>query len=230
MKQPAPANVISILGYGSLMSESSVLMSMPSMTNFRYVRIVDHRRVFGHVNPLFHENGIARYETLEISSLSAEPCPGSSFCGVAFDILEEDYPAFEARELEYILTPSRFVVLGSGEEGTGMLCVRGSDELIKKKGLWPRYEAMFDAARLTPRTCWDWGVESGLKPCPTYLRHCILSSQRPGVPDVVRASFLSDTYIVDRQMTLREYLGLPGVEARVLGSVPPPELATRYGG
>lgn len=212
------------------MSESSVLMSMPSMTNFRYVRIVDHQRVFAHVNPLFHDNGIARYETREISSLSAEPRPGSSFCGVAFDIFEDDWPAFEAREQEYVLTPSRFVALEGGEEGEGMLCVRGSDELIKEKGLWPRYEAMFDAASLTPRSCWNWSMDSGLKPCATYLRHCILSSQRHGVPDAVRASFLSDTYLVDRQMTLLEYLNLPGVEARVMGSLPPPELATRYGG
>lgn len=230
MKQPAPSDVISILGYGSLMSESSVLMSMPTMRNFRHVRILDHMRVFGHVNPLFHEGGIARYETKELSSLSAEPRPGSAFCGVAFDISRQDWPAFAARELEYVLTPSRFVALEGGEEGEGMLCVRGTDGLIRERGVWPRYEAMFDAAGLSPRTCWEWGSESGLLPCACYLRHCLLSSRRPDVPEAVRASFLADTYLVDRRTTVGEYLATSGVEANVMASVPPPALAVRYGG
>ncbi|KAG8470398.1 hypothetical protein KFE25_008819 [Diacronema lutheri] len=224
------AGVVSILGYGSLMSESSALMSMPTLQNFRYVRILGHRRVFAHTSPLFHENGIARYETREISSLSAEPSPGSSFCGVAFDILAQDWPAFVAREAEYVLSPSTFVSLDGGEEGSGMLCIRGSDDLIKQRGTWPRYEAMFDASGLEPRTCWDWDVDSGLKPCACYLRHCLLSSQRADVPAVVRESFLSDSFLVDRRTTLREYLRLPGVEARIMASVPPPGLGTRYGG
>ena len=230
--------VVTILGYGSLLSASSTKLTMPSSHNFRYVRIVDHRRCFAHISPLFSEAGIARPEKLELASLSAEPSSGSSFMGVAFDIPREEWGAFVDRELEYVITPAKFQLLGAGDhgdelgEGEGMLCTRGSDALLRERGVWSRYEAAFDAfvPPLELRTCWDWGEASGLMPCACYLRHCLLSSRRAGIPAAVRESFLDDTYLVDRQTTLRTYLSRPGIEEYVMSCLPPPNLETRYGG
>eukprot|EP00302_Diacronema_sp_CCMP2436_P004004 CAMPEP_0179837922 /NCGR_PEP_ID=MMETSP0982-20121206/348_1 /TAXON_ID=483367 /ORGANISM="non described non described, Strain CCMP 2436" /LENGTH=197 /DNA_ID=CAMNT_0021721153 /DNA_START=59 /DNA_END=653 /DNA_ORIENTATION=+ len=197
---------------------------MPSMANFRYVRILDHRRVFGHMSP-------SSSATLEISSLSAEVCAGASFCGVAFDILTSEWPAFVAREDEYILAPSRFVALAGGEGGEGMLCTRASDQMLQERGVWPRYLSSLELLpELVPRTCWEWGQGSGLRPCPTYLRHCLLSSRRAGVPDAVRQSFLADSYLVDRETSLEAYLAQVGIEEYVMSCLPPKGLETRYGG
>jgi hypothetical protein len=222
---------ICVLGFGSLMSQASVRITMPSMRNFRYVRIEGHRRVFGHMSPLFFEAGIARAETLEISSLSAEPCEGASFCGVAFDIPREEWAAFVAREDEYVLSASKFRTLDGNVASEGMLCTSGSDQLLKERGVWPRYMASLDTLPdQTLRTCWHWAETSGLLPCACYLRHCLLSSRRDGIPDAVRQSFLDDSLLVDRKTTLREYLSRPGVEDHVMSSLPPPGLETRYGG
>jgi hypothetical protein len=226
--------VVTILGYGSLLSASSTKLTMPSSHNFRYVRILGHRRCFAHISPLFSEAGIARPETLELASLSAEPCAGSSFMGVAFDIPRDEWGAFVDRELEYVIALARFEPLDGAGDGPpeGMLCTRGSDALLRERGVWSRYEAAFDAYAppIASRTCWDWGEASGLLPCACYLRHCLLSSRRAGIPAAVRESFLDNTYLVDRKTTLREYLSRPGVEEKVMSSLPPPNLETRYGG
>jgi hypothetical protein len=214
---------------------------MPSSHNFRYVRIVDHRRCFAHISPLFSEAGIAKPETLELASLSAEPSSGNSFMGVAFDIPREEWGAFVDREMEYVITLAKFQPLGDGDHGDklgegqpgeGMLCTRGSDALLQERGVWSRYEAAFDSfvPPLESRTCWDWGEASGLLPCACYLRHCLLSSRRAGIPVAVRESFLDNTYLVDRKTTLRDYLNRPGVEEYVMSSLPPPNLEARYGG
>eukprot|EP00304_Pavlova_gyrans_P012672 CAMPEP_0206041832 /NCGR_PEP_ID=MMETSP1466-20131121/6194_1 /ASSEMBLY_ACC=CAM_ASM_001126 /TAXON_ID=44452 /ORGANISM="Pavlova gyrans, Strain CCMP608" /LENGTH=345 /DNA_ID=CAMNT_0053416535 /DNA_START=1 /DNA_END=1040 /DNA_ORIENTATION=+ len=214
------------------MSERSVRTTTPSMSNFRYVRILNHRRVFAHATPLFFEAGIAKVDTLEISSLSAEPCAGASFCGVAFDIPPDEWHALEKREDEYVLAESLYEPLdapkgNNNPRGTlvGMLCTRGSDTKLKERGVWPRYMAALETLPATaPRTCWDWAPSSGILPCPTYLRHCLLASRRSDVPDEVRESFLDDTYLCDRATTLRAYLARPGFRDYVESSLPPKEL------
>jgi len=232
---------MTVLGFGSLMSESSVRSTTPSMRNFRYVRILGHRRVFAHTPPIFYENGIAKADTLEVASLSAEPCEGGEFCGVAFEIPADEWPAFVEREDEYILKPSPFVALENPaslcevdygtQGGEGWLCTRSSDEALKERGVWPRYLAAIEKLPAgAPRTCWHWAETSGLLPCPAYLRHCLLSSERADVPEAVRTSFLDATFLVDRTTSLRAYLERPGVHEYIRNSHPPPSMATRYGG
>jgi len=68
-------------------------------------------------------------------------------------------------------------------------------------------------------------MDSGLRPCATYLRHCVLASINMG--KLCHDSFLDDTYLVDRETTIRSYLEK---YPEIMNTSPPPELRERYGG
>eukprot|EP00123_Amoebidium_parasiticum_P014097 comp22325_c1_seq2/m.33185 comp22325_c1_seq2/g.33185 ORF comp22325_c1_seq2/g.33185 comp22325_c1_seq2/m.33185 type:complete len:104 (-) comp22325_c1_seq2:364-675(-) len=72
---------------------------------------------------------------------------------------------------------------------------------------------------------WDWAPDSGLLPCRTYLRHCVLAASRHG--DKVRQDFLDTTYLVDRRTTIADYLT---AHMDIMNEMPPPSLAARYSG
>jgi hypothetical protein len=49
-------------------------------------QVVGFRRVFAHTAPIFFQRGIARLDTMEISSLSCEEAPGHSIVVSVFDV------------------------------------------------------------------------------------------------------------------------------------------------
>ena len=66
-----------ILGFGSLLSERSARSTFPSLTSFRLACLVDndqlrYKRVFSHPSAFFFKTGIARPDTVELSSLSCD--------------------------------------------------------------------------------------------------------------------------------------------------------------
>ena len=79
MSKRQHAKTLTVLGLGSLLSERSSRLTLPDLTNFRLVRLHNYRRVFAHTPSVFVKRGIADFDTLEMASLSAEPCEGMSF-------------------------------------------------------------------------------------------------------------------------------------------------------
>ncbi|KAK6146192.1 hypothetical protein DH2020_020061 [Rehmannia glutinosa] len=82
----SPDGLVSICGFGSLLSERSARSTFPDLLNFRVAKLRGFRRVFAHVAPIFFERGIAKPETKEISSLSVEPCEGETLVVTTFEI------------------------------------------------------------------------------------------------------------------------------------------------
>ena len=66
-------NLLSIVGFGSLLSLNSARSTFPELSNFRVCKLYGYRRCFAHVAPIFMKRGIAIMETKEIASLSVEP-------------------------------------------------------------------------------------------------------------------------------------------------------------
>jgi hypothetical protein len=89
-----------IIGFGSLLSSRSALVTFPNLTDFRVVRVEGYRRVFRHPASIFFESGIADLSTLRISSLCAEKAEGCGFLATVFTIENEDGQAFLKREEE----------------------------------------------------------------------------------------------------------------------------------
>ena len=59
---------------GSGGRERSSRTTFPTLANFRLGRIHGYRRIFAHPAAIFVERGIADLPSLQIASLSAEPC------------------------------------------------------------------------------------------------------------------------------------------------------------
>jgi hypothetical protein len=224
---------LTILGFGSLLSERSSRMTFPDLENFRLGRIPNYRRVFGHVTSIFFKRGIANKETQEMSSLSAEYCEGlPGFVCAVFEVsnagmMEHGIPsqAFLEREEEFHIIPVPFVDLttGGNQPSQGILCTRGSDEEFLKR--WGQEHFDKDYAQYGIQTIWNWDETSGLKPCAIYLRHCTLAAQKMG--EECYNSFLDETFLVDRKTTIRSYLK---DNPHVMTTPPPHDLEIRYGG
>jgi hypothetical protein len=222
---------LTILGFGSLLSERSSRMTFPELTNFRLGRIPHYRRVFGHATSIFFHRGIANPETKEMASLSAEYDQGNEgFVCAVFEVDNKDMmengvpsPAFLEREEEFNIITVPFVDLTTGQESKGILCARGSDEEFLRR--WGQDYFDKEYGQYGIKTIWNWDENSGLRPCAIYLRHCTLAAQAMG--DVCYQSFLDETFLVDRKTTIRSYLE---ENPQVMDAKPPPELEIRYGG
>ena len=217
-----------IIGIGSLLSERSPRLTFPDLKNFKLARIKDHRRLFQHPAAIFFERGIANKETREFSSLSAEPCAGAGFIAAVFDVpmTEQQRHDFALREEEFELLEVPFYDLSTGAEaGRGLMCHAASDAFYLERWGSEVFASKYGAHGLT--SIWDeWRKpDSGILPCPVYLRHCVLAATKAG--EVALDSFLDETLLVDRTTTLRGYLRN---NPQVMETQPPPELVGRYSG
>ena len=229
MSKPPP---ITIIGLGSLLSERSSRLTFPTLANWRLARVEGYRRCFAHPAAIFFERGIADLAAKRICSLSAEPCEGASFVCSVFDVpsdglMENGAPsmAFREREEEFDLQMVPYTELGEDRtQGRGLCCLRSTDEAYI--ALWGKelYEKKYIKGA-NVESIWGYTPDSGLLPCHAYLRHCMLAAEKLG--PACRESFLDDTFLIDRTSTIREYLA---ANPQVMTTMPPPELAERYGG
>lgn len=233
---------VTILGFGSLLSEKSARTSFPHLKSFRLGRIHNYRRVFGHPASIFFQRGIANFETKEMSSLCAEYCPSASFICSVFEVDNENGDflsasqnnssdlvpsmAFREREEEFEIISNvsyEEITTPDSKEGKGILCTSSSDEAYLERWGKDRFDKNYK--KYSVDTIWGWGRDSGLRPCGPYLRHCVLAATKLG--EECLNSFLDETFLVDRSTTVREYLDqFPNVMA----TLPPVELQDRYGG
>ncbi|CAN1129827.1 hypothetical protein LINPERHAP2_LOCUS5463 [Linum perenne] len=245
-----PPGLISICGFGSLLSERSARSTFPNLMNFRVARLNGFRRVFAHVAPIFFERGIAKPETKEISSLSAEPCVGETLIVSVFEIEKSEIPAFMERELEFrFLAVVAETLDGKPFDAPAVLCARYSDEeffKIRCKGSKDVYFQHY--GRYNIDKIW----RDDILPCRVYMRHCFGSGiahfqnlftpctknqSFPCFRSVLAAknlseeaydNFLDHTFLGDRKTTIRDYLATTG--AGIMEEEPPLSLRTRYGG
>ncbi|XP_059431254.1 uncharacterized protein LOC132164716 [Corylus avellana] len=220
----SPDGLISICGFGSLLSERSARSTFPDLIDFRVTRLNGFRRVFAHAAPIFFERGIAKPETKEISSLSVEPCEGETLVVTVFEIQKSEIPAFVKRELEF-----RFLAVvpesldGKPFDNRAVLCARYSDEeffQVRCKGSKEIYFQHY--GRYNIDKIW----RDDIFPCRVYLRHCVLAAKN--LSDVAYNNFLDHTFLADRKTTIREYLATTG--SGIMEEEPPESLKTRYGG
>ncbi|PUZ66401.1 hypothetical protein GQ55_3G305000 [Panicum hallii var. hallii] len=220
----APGGRISVVGFGSLLSERSARSTFPDLEGFRVAALRGFRRVFAHAAPIFFERGIAVEATKEFSSLSVEPCEGGLIVVTVFEIKEEEVPAFIEREHEF-----RFLaVVPEGLDGVlftnqAVVCARYSDEEYFKErcqGSKEIYNQRY--GRFNIDKIW----RDDILPCRLYLRHCVLAAKNLGEP--AYSNFLDHTYLGDRKTTIREYLDTTG--AGILEEEPPESLKSRYSG
>ncbi|KAL1539120.1 hypothetical protein AAHA92_27783 [Salvia divinorum] len=216
--------LVSICGFGSLLSERSARSTFPDLINFRIAKLNGFRRVFAHAAPIFFERGIAKPETKEISSLSVEPCESETLIVTTFEIQRSEIPAFIEREHEFrFLAVIPETLNGLFYTTPAVLCARYTDEeyfLNRCKGsediLFQRY-GKYGITKI-------WMDD--ILPCRAYLRHCVLAAKN--LSDMAYDNFLDHTFLADRKTTIREYLTTSG--SGIMEEEPPEDLKHRYGG
>lgn len=227
-------DAITILGFGSLLSERSARMTFPALDNFRLGRVPNYRRVFAHPASIFFQRGIANVETKEMSSLSAEYCEGHpGFVCSIFEVPNDDMmsnglpsAAFLEREEEFNIIEVPYIDFENRDckdDKLAILCTASSDDEYIKRWSQERFKKNYLNYGIS--TIWGWERTSGLRPCGVYLRHCYLAAKSMG--DECYESFLDETFLVDRETTIREYIRrFP----QALETKPPPDLIGRYSG
>ncbi|CAM9184644.1 unnamed protein product, partial [Ectocarpus fasciculatus] len=217
---------ITILGFGSLLSEASARGSFPELRNFREVTVRGYRRTFQHPAFVFFERGIADPSTKRFSSLSAhhdETALGSSFIAVAFEIEPFSKAEWLRREEEFTFHVCEYEGQ-SGAGGVGIMCCSApSDQVYVNRWGSEKYKeklVQYDLPGI-----WGLDMNKDIKPCSVYLRHCVLAAQRRSAE--CYASFLDQTFLADMTTTIRVYLE---ENPWVMETMPPESLAGRYCG
>lgn len=223
-KLVSPDYLISICGFGSLLSEKSARSTFPDLINFRVARLSGFRRVFAHAAPIFFQRGIANPQTKEISSLSVEPYEGENLLVTVFEIHNSEIPSFIEREHEF-----RFLAVipetldGKPYTSPAVLCARYSDDeyfLNRCKGSQEIYFQRYGQYNI--HKVW----RDDILPCRVYLRHCVLAAKNLG--EAIYNDFIDHTFLGDRKTTIREYLATTG--SGIMEEEPPELLKNRYGG
>jgi hypothetical protein len=145
------------------------------------------------------------------------------------DMMTDGVPsqAFLEREEEFNIIEVPHIDFQDPEEENepkkGILCTISTDEDYLTRWGSDRFEKNYRKYGID--TIWGFGRDSGLRPCAVYLRHCYLAAKSMG--QICLDSFLDETFLVDRQTTVREYLDK---HPHVLESTPPESLVDRYSG
>lgn len=219
------ATTFTIIGYGSLLSERSARSTFGAeVSRFRLGRLRGYRRAFRHTPSFFVRVGIASVATKELASLSVEECDDEGEIWVSlFDLPESQLDAFRRRENEYDIRSVPYLDADGQPGGEGLLCCNTSDAHQKELNGADAFERDYVSVGLP--TLWHWAADSGLLPCRTYLRHCVLSARAHG-PEV-EANLLDRTLLVDRATTIREHLAR---HPEILTEAVPEAVAERYPG
>jgi hypothetical protein len=223
-------NLLTVAGFGSLLSETSARSTFPELQNFRMGHVSGYRRVFAHACDIFFTRGIARPETKEISSLSVEEHHESEIVVTLFEIeaTPDSIEAFIQREHEFKfcavstrqLDDDGKLLLPATDDRPAVICARNTDENYRKTRCPPEeWERRYGKHGLT--SIW----RDDVLPCRVYMRHCVLAATKLG--PIAEASFLDGTVLADRSTTVRQWLEK---NPEIMDELPPPSLAQRYAG
>ncbi|CAL5346909.1 unnamed protein product [Camellia sinensis] len=200
----SPDGLLTICGFGSLLSERSARSTFPELINFRLARLNGFRRIFAHVAPVFFDRGIANPQTKEMSSLSVEPCEGETLIVTVFGIKksEREHEFRFLAVLPETLDGKLFTSPAVCEIGQFVLCARFSDEeylQIRCKGEVKK-SIFSDMDNIT-------FTRSGVM--ISYLAVFIFGTAK-NLGDEAYNNFLDHTFLGDRKTTIREYLVTTG--------------------
>lgn len=191
---------ISIIGLGSLMSESSARKTCPSLTDFRIEQLKGWRRIFNKTIRRENEELYFLPDGKVYSCLSAVPSVDEVMYVSHFKIPLLEWTNFVIREFEYKLIE---VPLLSGEKG--VLCVGDYKDDVECE--------LVCSADPFRAECWEnWVIEhpesvlwrSDLLPHQPYVDKCLDALREHG--DDVLDNWLDTTYLGDNTTTMREYL------------------------
>ena len=193
-----PPQTITIIGFGSLLSERSARSTTPSLSNYRLVTVHGYRRIFNKAGIVFvHRFGASPDDRAIASCATRYDGETPLICG-AFDIPGVEFQALDEREHRYRWVETSFRDF-DGSAGRGLMCTESTDEAYCAKCCtaeeYERRVGQFYRGRI-------W--RDDILPFPMYLDFCLYAARAHG-PHVFD-NFLDTSYLADGVTTIRAYL------------------------
>jgi len=191
---------VTIVGYGSLLSEKSARTSFPNLKNFRSGVVKGYRRVFNKVGIVFIENGLANWETMEVSSCSTTQSDSDEILVTVFEIPKDEYPEFKLREHRFRFVEVNAFSLDGKATWPATMCTEYTDEEYRKERFNSDEEYYQEVGQFYDGKLW----RDDILPCRVYLKHCLTAAK--SVSQEFYDNFLNHTYLADQVTTIRQYL------------------------
>ena len=192
--------MISVVGYGSLLSERSARETVPGLKNFRLVSVPGYKRIFNKVGVVF----IARHGALPTSQCIAS-C--STQLDPAVDIICSQFECSEAEFAELYEREHRFrwievdTVSFSGETTRGRMCTFFTDHDYRLNKCITESEYQRRVGRFYQGQLW----RDDILPFPRYLAFCLQAAESQG--SEVLDNFLDTSFLADGVTSIRDYIG-----------------------
>lgn len=205
--------VLSIFGYGSLMTYSSVLRTMPNAVHHRGGTLQGYSRTFSLVSISGVRSGTADFDTLEVAALGVRPCssPDAVVRGVLFDIPEDEFAAFVEREHRYRVLKLPVIDADAyAKDSDGIVeawvVVEQTDEQYRGTMSSDEYESR--VGRYYSGQLWG---RPDIKPMREYLSNCIIAADAVdtelGQHDNAHlTNFLDECLLANGATSIREYV------------------------
>lgn len=198
--------MISVAGYGSLLSEQSALETVPGLQNFRLVKVPGYRRIFNKVGVVFFSRHGADPSSLEVASCSTEADPDSTIICSQFECSEEDFTALYEREHRFrwievtteLLNPA--AVSGQAHTAVARMCSGYSDADYRLNKCITDAEYQRRVGQYYQGPLW----RTDILPFPRYLRFCLQSAATQG--QEVLDNFMDTSFLADGVTSIRTYL------------------------
>lgn len=201
--------MISVVGYGSLLSEASARQTVPALQNFRLVRVPGFRRIFNKVGVVFLSRHGADQNSRELASCSTERSDDCEIICSQFECSPEDFVGLYEREHRFRWIEVETVGFDNegdvpeqrkGTQSAGRMCTGYDDvEYRLNKCITPA-EYELRVGRYYTGALW----RDDILPFPRYLAFCLQAASSQG--DEVLNNFLDSSYLADGVTSIRGYL------------------------
>lgn len=201
--------MISVIGYGSLLSEASARQTVPALQNFRLVRVPGYRRIFNKVGVVFLSRHGADQASRELASCSTEAAEHCEIICSQFECSPEDFVELYEREhrfrwIEVDTLPIDRTVTENASSvktgGRGRMCTGYDDTEYRLNKCITPAEYELRVGRYYTGALW----RNDILPFPRYLAFCLQAASSQG--DEVLNNFLDSSYLADGVTSIRDYL------------------------
>ncbi len=190
---------VSIIGFGSLLSEESARRTCPNLRNFRRGRVDDFARVFCKVDP-----NSARFDHDHIANWAFVEMKEQSTLVTLFEIPGREYPDLAKREGEYDLREVPYVEEATGAEGKGVACCAFdcNDDFLN---MLENNQMLYDHYMKTTYPLYQGPIwRKDILPRSRYVAFCLNAAKMQGAEYV--NNILDHSFLADEKTTIREYL------------------------
>lgn len=191
--------MVSIIGYGSLLSETSARETVPGLQNFRLVEVKGYKRIFNKVGVVFFSRHQADPLSIEVASCSTLEDPSSSVICSQFECSDEQYQALYEREHRFDWVNVE-TYESDGTCSEGLMCTSSSDQAYRFNKCQSEDEYQTRVGQYYSGLLW----RDDILPYPRYLAFCLQAAEGQG-EDVLN-NFMDHSYLADGVTTIRSYL------------------------